>query len=37
MEYWDAYDGELRRIRGVSLIRGEDIPEGGVQFQRERQ
>ena len=28
MELWDAYDGELRRIEGMSLIRGEDIPAG---------
>ena len=28
MERWDAYDGELRRIEGMSLIRGEDIPAG---------
>ena len=28
MERWDAYDGEFRRIEGMSLIRGEDIPAG---------
>ena len=28
MEYWDAYDGEFRRMEGVSLVRGEDIPAG---------
>lgn len=28
MEYWDAYDGNFRRIEGVSLVRGEPIPEG---------
>ena len=28
MELWDAYDGEFRRIEGVSLVRGEPIPEG---------
>ena len=28
MELWDAYDGEFRRIEGVSLIRGEPIPAG---------
>ena len=28
MERWDAYDGELRRIEGMSLIRGEPIPAG---------
>ena len=28
MEDWDAYDGEFRRMEGVSLVRGEDIPAG---------
>lgn len=28
MELWDAYDGNFRRIEGVSLVRGEPIPEG---------
>lgn len=28
MEVWDAYDGDLARIDGVTLIRGEPIPEG---------
>ena len=28
MELWDAYDGEFRRIQGVSLVRGEPIPAG---------
>ena len=28
MELWDAYDGEFRRMEGVSLVRGEPIPEG---------
>ena len=28
MELWDAYDGNFRRIEGVSLVRGEDIPAG---------
>ena len=28
MELWDAYDENFRRIRGVSLVRGESIPEG---------
>ena len=28
MEYWDAYDGNFRRMEGVSLVRGEPIPAG---------
>ena len=28
MELWDAYDGEFRRMEGVSLVRGEDLPAG---------
>lgn len=28
MEIWDAYDEELNKIEGVSLIRGEPIKEG---------
>lgn len=28
MELWDAYDGEFRRMEGVSLVRGEPIPAG---------
>ena len=28
MELWDAYDGTFRRIEGVSVVRGEPIPEG---------
>ena len=28
MELWDAYDGNFCRIEGVSLVRGEPIPEG---------
>ena len=28
MEKWDAYDAEFRIIEGVTLIRGEKIPDG---------
>ena len=28
MELWDAYDENFRRMEGVSLVRGEPIPEG---------
>ena len=28
MEKWDAYDGHLNRIDGMTLIRGEEIPDG---------
>lgn len=28
MELWDAYDARLQRIGGVTLVRGETIPEG---------
>lgn len=28
MEKWDAYDSKLNKIEGVTLIRGEQIPEG---------
>ena len=28
MEYWDAYNRDLERIDGVTLIRGEKIPDG---------
>lgn len=28
MELWDAYDGELNKIEGKTLLRGEPIPEG---------
>ena len=28
MEIWDAYDGNFHKIPGMSLIRGEPIPEG---------
>ena len=28
MEKWDAYDGQLNKIDGLTLIRGEEIPDG---------
>ena len=28
MEIWDAYDGEFNRIEGMTLVRGEPVPEG---------
>jgi len=28
MEYWDAYDRDGNRIEGVTLLRGEIIPDG---------
>ena len=28
MELWDAYDQELNKIKGMTLIRGQHIPEG---------
>ena len=28
MEVWDAYNKQFERITGVSLIRGETIPDG---------
>lgn len=28
MELWDAYDEQFKRIEGVTLVRGERIPEG---------
>ena len=28
MELWDAYDKDSRKIQGITLIRGEAIPEG---------
>lgn len=28
MEQWDAYDGHLNKIDGLTLIRGEEIPYG---------
>ena len=27
MEYWDAYDKDLNKIDGITLVRGEPIPE----------
>ena len=28
MELWDAYDDKLNKIDGVTLVRGEEVPEG---------
>ena len=28
MEIWDAYDENLNKIEGVTLVRGEPIPDG---------
>jgi 8-oxo-dGTP diphosphatase len=28
MELWDAYDEHFNKVKGVTLVRGEDIPEG---------
>ena len=28
MELWDAYDSKLNKIEGVTLVRGEQIPDG---------
>ena len=28
MELWDAYDENFQKIKGVSLVRGEPVPEG---------
>ena len=28
MEKWDAYDAQFNKIEGVTLIRGEKVPEG---------
>ncbi|MCM1187866.1 MAG: NUDIX hydrolase [bacterium] len=28
MEIWDAYDRNMNKIEGVSLVRGEPLPEG---------
>ena len=28
MEIWDAYDSKLNKIDGVTLVRGEQIPDG---------
>ena len=32
MEKWDAYDSKLNKIEGVTLIRGEQVPEGYFQL-----
>ena len=28
IELWDAYDSKLNKIDGVTLVRGEDVPDG---------
>ncbi len=28
MELWDAYDEKLNKIEGMTLVRGEDVPDG---------
>ena len=28
VELWDAYDEKLNRIDGMTLVRGEDVPDG---------
>ena len=28
MELWDAYDQELNKLGGVTLARGEEVPDG---------
>ena len=28
MEIWDAYDNKLNKIDGITLVRGEPVPEG---------
>ncbi len=28
MELWDAYDASMRKVDGVTLVRGEPIPDG---------
>ena len=28
MEIWDAYDSKLNKIDGLTLVRGEQIPDG---------
>ena len=35
MELWDAYDRDFKKIQGVTLVRGEVIPEGGSALQGE--
>ena len=27
MECWDAYDRDFKKVQGVTLIRGEKVPE----------
>lgn len=27
MELWDAYDRDFKKVQGVTLIRGEKVPE----------
>lgn len=28
MELWDAYDEKLNKIEGMTLVRGEEVPDG---------
>lgn len=28
MEIWDAYDEKLNKIEGMTLVRGEEVPDG---------
>ena len=28
IEIWDAYDGQLNKLEGIDLVRGEKIPDG---------
>ncbi len=28
MELWDAYDRDFKKIEGITLVRGESVPEG---------
>ncbi len=28
MELWDAYDKDFNKIEGITLVRGEPIPDG---------
>ena len=30
MELWDAYDRELNKLGGVTLVRGEEVPTGCI-------
>ena len=34
MELWDAYDAKLNKIDGMTLIRGEDAPDGVFHLHR---